>query len=73
MNIMKEEKKKKVSRSQAGQILIEYVLLLMIGVTVGNILVKKLTAFSDEPDNRGIIITRWIKIWESIGKDIPDQ
>jgi hypothetical protein len=45
----------------------------MIGLTIGNILVKQLTGFSDDPENRGIVITRWIKIWESIGKDVPDQ
>lgn len=59
--------------SEQGQILIEYVLLLMIGVMVGNILVKQLTAFSDDPDKRGIIINRWIQVWEAIGKDIPDK
>ncbi len=60
-------------RTQAGQILIEYVLLLMIGVTIGNILVKQLTGFSDDPGSRGIIINRWIKIWDSISKDLPDN
>jgi hypothetical protein len=61
------------TRRDSGQILIEYVLLLMIGVTIGNILVKQLTAFSDDPDKRGVIINRWIQIWESIGKDTPDN
>ncbi len=61
------------SRRDSGQILIEYVLLLMIGVTIGNILVKQLTAFSDDPDKRGIIINRWIQIWDAIGKDTPDN
>ena len=71
---MPEEKSKhKLLRSDSGQILIEYILLLMIGLTVGNILVKQLTGFSDDPENRGAIINRWMRIWESIGKDYPDK
>lgn len=60
-------------RGQSGQILIEYILLLLIGLTIGNMLVKQLTAFSDEPDKQGIIIQRWISLWEEIGKDFPDK
>lgn len=63
----------KTKKNQKGQIILEYVLLLMIGLMVGNILVKQLTAFSDDNDKRGVIINRWLKIWESIGKDLPDK
>ncbi|MEY4616251.1 MAG: hypothetical protein RJB66_1211 [Pseudomonadota bacterium] len=57
-------------RNQSGQILIEYVLLLMIGLTIGNILVKSLTAYGDNP---GVIIKRWGQIWDGIGSDYPDK
>lgn len=60
------------SKNQRGQILIEYVLLLLIGLMIGNILVRQLTRFSDDPEQRGVIIQRWIKIWEAIGKDLPE-
>jgi hypothetical protein len=59
--------------SQRGQILIEYILLLLIGITIALILSKKLTGYSDEPDDRGVVIKRWIRIWDSIGKDTPDN
>lgn len=68
-----QQKKMRSITSQRGQILIEYILLLLIGITVANLLVKGLTRFSDEPDDRGIIIKRWINIWNSIGKDLPDE
>ena len=58
-------------RSQSGQILIEYILLLMIGLTIGNILIKTLTA--NGPDQKGIIIERWQSIWKGIGEDYPDK
>lgn len=66
-------KKRGSLKSDRGQILIEYILLLLIGITIANLLVKGLTRFSDEPDDRGIIIKRWINIWDSIGKDLPDE
>ena len=58
---------------ERGQILIEYILLLLIGITIAHLLSQKLTGFSDEPDDRGVVIKRWIKIWDSIGKDTPDN
>ena len=63
----------KTIASQRGQILIEYILLLLIGITIATMLSKSLTGFSDEPDDRGIIIKRWIRSWDSSGKDLPDQ
>ena len=58
---------------QSGQVIIEYVLLLLIGLTVGNILIKSLTASSDDPDKQGMLIKRWIRIWDGVGKDYPDK
>lgn len=57
-------------QNQKGQILIEYVLLLMIGLTIGNILVNKLTAYGNNP---GVIIQRWLQLWDGVGSDFPDK
>ncbi len=62
-----------ILKNQSGQILIEYVLLLLIGLMVGNIIVKQLTMMSSDPEEQGVIIRRWNKIWDSIGKDYPDK
>lgn len=72
-SLLKTQKSSFNNSNQKGQIILEYILLLMIGVMVGSILVKKLTAISDDPENRGVIINRWLKIWDSIGKDLPDS
>lgn len=61
------------TKVSSGQILLEYILLLLIGIMIGSIIVKKLTAYGDEPDNRGALINRWMKIWDSIGNDFPDK
>lgn len=58
---------------ERGQVLIEYILLLLIGIMVANILLKQLTGFSDDPENRGVVIQRWMKLWDSIGSDTPDK
>lgn len=58
---------------ERGQVLIEYILLLLIGIMIANILVKQLTGFSDDPENRGVVIQRWMKLWDSIGSDTPDK
>jgi hypothetical protein len=67
-----QDKNKKRLDRQRGQILIEYVLLLMIGLTVGSLMVKSLIAYSDNPEEQGIVIKRWIRIWTAVGKDLPD-
>jgi hypothetical protein len=55
---------------QRGQIVVEYVLLLVIAVTIAALLISQLVSRGDEP---GIIVAKWHAILKVIGDDNPDQ
>lgn len=57
-------------KNQKGQILVEYLLLMVIAIACAAALTNKLIGRSDT--NQGIIITQWNKIITIIGNDIPD-
>lgn len=54
-----------------GQIVVEYVLLLVIAVSLSALLVKQLASRSS--DNPGILVSKWQSILDTIAKDVPDQ
>jgi hypothetical protein len=54
-----------------GQVVIEYVLLLVIAVAVAALVTKELV--SRDPNNRGIFVQKWMDIQNSIGNDVPDK
>lgn len=56
---------------QGGQIIIEYILLLVITAGIAAFLVRALGSRS--PDNPGLIIQKWIAVSNEIGKDLPDK
>ena len=54
-----------------GQIVVEYILLLVIAVGLAALLTKQLVSRNiDEP---GIITSKWFQILKDIGKDLPDK
>lgn len=55
---------------QRGQVVVEYVLLLVIVVTLAVLLTKSLV--SRNADDAGIITSKWYQITNAIGKHIPD-
>ena len=56
--------------NKKGQVVVEYVLLLVIAVTISAFLVSQLASRnSDEP---GIIVSKWHQILSVIGDDRPD-
>ena len=63
-------------KNQNGQILVEYLLLMVIAVACAAALTNKLIGRSGTKDdgytNTGIIIKQWDKIINIIGNDIPD-
>lgn len=61
--------RKKIS-DQRGQVVVEYVLLLVIVVTLAVLLTKSLV--SRNADDAGIITSKWYQIITAIGKHIPD-
>lgn len=58
-------------RHQRGQIVIEYILLLIITVAIGAILVRGLANRSE--GETGLVVDKWRSIQEEIGKDLPDR
>lgn len=58
--------------NKSGQILVEYILLLLIAVSCAMILTKQLVGRRTDAENSGILIKSWHKIITSIGNDLPD-
>jgi uncharacterized protein (UPF0333 family) len=62
----------KVSISnKRGQVVVEYVLLLVIAVAVAASISRQLV--SRDGDNPGILVDKWNSILQTIGNDIPDK
>ena len=62
----------KTLRNQSGQILVEYILLLLIAVSCATILTTALVGRRGSEDEAGILIKNWNKIIRIIGNDLPD-
>lgn len=58
-------------RNRRGQIVVEYILLLVIGVTVAAVLVRGLASRSET--NPGVVVKRWKDIQQEIGNDLIDK
>lgn len=58
-------------RSRSGQIVIEYILLLVVAVTISAILVRGLANRSES--SPGLVVDKWRKIQAEIGEDLPDR
>jgi hypothetical protein len=58
-------------RTQAGQIVVEYLLLLVIVVSLSALIIRQLASRDDQ--NPGVLIDKWNKIQIEIGKDLPDK
>ena len=57
--------------SQSGQIVLEYVLLLVIGVSVAILITS--TMVSRNPDSPGFLVRKWFEIIQVIGSDTADD
>ncbi len=58
-------------RDQSGQVIIEYVLLMVIAVTRAVTLTKELV--SRNPDSPGVLVSAWQNILGTVGDDLPDK
>jgi len=58
-------------KNNRGQIVVEYVLLLVIAVSLGVLLTKQLV--SRDQDDPGILVARWHNILKTVGDDLPDK
>jgi hypothetical protein len=54
-----------------GQVVVEYVLLLVIAVSISALLVSELASRNSE--DPGVIVSKWHSILSVIGNDLPDQ
>lgn len=63
--------KTKSQNNNRGQVVVEYVLLLVIAVAVAALITKELVR--RDPDSPGVLIKKWDDILKEIGNDLPDK
>ncbi|MBS1972443.1 MAG: hypothetical protein JSU04_19210 [Bdellovibrionales bacterium] len=63
--------KTKSLTNRRGQVVVEYVLLLVIAVAVAALITKELVR--RDPDSPGVLIKKWDDILKEIGSDLPDK
>ena len=56
---------------EAGQIVVEYVLLLVVAITAATLIVKAM--ISSDANNPGFVLSTWSKVIQAIGADHPDD
>ncbi len=70
--VAKTNSSQKVNLSgQGGQIIVEYVLLLVVGVALAVLITT--TMVSRDPNHPGFLVKRWFEIIQAIGADTPDD
>lgn len=58
-------------RNRRGQVVVEYLLIMVLMVALAATLTKKLVG-RGEDDNQGMIVKTWSRIIKAIGNDLPD-
>ncbi len=73
MEVLIEEKTKSQnsSKNSFGQVVVEYVLLLVVGVIIATTITSAIVKRSS--DNPGFLIKKWKEIIDFIGEDYPDE
>ncbi len=67
---MKSADLQKSRKRMSGQVVVEYVLLLAIGVSIALVIITQLIKRdSSDVTNSGAIIKKWYQIQQDIGKD----
>lgn len=62
-----------VRRADAGQIIVEYVLLLVVAVSIALVIVTRLVKRdSEDPENSGALIKKWQNIQQGVAEDVPN-
>lgn len=60
-----------IPRGNHGQIVVEYVLLLVVGVSIAALITT--TLVSRNPDNPGFLVKKWVDMINLIGEDTADD
>jgi hypothetical protein len=63
--------RKGILNRQGGQIVLEYVLLLTIGVSIAMLITSQMASRSE--DNPGFLVRKWFEIIKTIGEDPADD
>lgn len=58
-------------RSNRGQLVIEYILLLVVAASVAAILARAFSSRNE--DSPGMVVKKWREIQKEIGEDVPDK
>lgn len=58
-------------RNKRGQVIVEYLLIMVLMVAIAATLTKKLVGRGDD-DNQGVIVKSWGRMIKAIGNDLPD-
>ncbi len=61
----------KAKKKQSGQLVFEYILLLLVALSMATIMRNTLTATSNDPSDSGLIIRMWRGVVQVIGNDRP--
>lgn len=61
--------KKNQLKNQKGQVMVEYILILVILISIATVIVSGLVGRGDNP---GFVITTWNSLLETIAQDLPD-
>ncbi len=64
-------KGRQCTNESSGQIVVEYILLLV--VCVGVAILMTTTLVSRSPENPGFLVVKWVDIIQTIGKDVVDE
>lgn len=57
--------------NRSGQVVLEYVLLVVISAMAATLIIKGMVSRS--PSGQGFIIRAWERVLVSIGDDLPEQ
>ena len=63
--------KTKSLKNSRGQVVVEYVLLLVIAVAIATLITRELV--KRDAENPGILVKKWDDILKTIGEDLPDK
>ena len=60
-------------QKNAGQVVIEYVLLLVVVSSLGAIIIRDLVSRKATPEESGILVAKWHSILRVIAEDNPEE
>ena len=73
MKVREMDRHLTVLQNQSGQLVVEYVLLLLVAVSLAFAIRTTLVKGGDTPDQSGAVQQRWQAVGESIGADDPNN